>query len=176
MRNWFNLLAGIALAAAGYWIGVFAVRRYRRQFEESQQTLQRTQQLLAERAARVSTVEARLNGLQAQHDAARHSLERAVHDSETQRQHVAELQPLVAIRTALEQQLAGARRRIEENDACVAMLDETRNQLRLAEARVVAQQAQHVEKLSVLGQRLRERESAQRAAHSNEAATSKLPR
>jgi chromosome segregation ATPase len=206
MRNWFSLLTGIALAAAGWWNdslftappvnwiyllillaggliglglrGLIDDRDERRRLEESQQALQRAQQLLAERAGRVSAVEAQLNEMQAKYDTARRSLAQATQELDSQGQRVTELVPLAACLSDREERL-----RSLQAEALLARasqeqqrleLEEALQQRELAETRMLAQQSRHNEKLGLLGQRLREMEALERAAQSRDSATAKM--
>jgi chromosome segregation ATPase len=206
MRNWFSLLMGIALAAAGWWNagqipgpaaiwiyllsllagsliglglrGIVGEQHERLRREEGQQALQRAQQLLAERAERVSAVEAQLNELQAKYDTARRSHAQATQDLDRQRQRLAELQPLAARLSDSEDQLRRLQAEAQLTRASQAQqlmeLAEARQQRELAETHLLAHQSRHNEKLSLLGQRLRELENLERAAQSRDSATAKM--
>ena len=67
-------------------------------------------------------------------------------------------------RLALAKELADANRLSAASNEAIASLDETRNQLQLAEARFVAREAQHEEKIALLAHQLSEQEAAVRSA------------
>ncbi len=171
---WLAILTGGFLIGLGLR-GMFADRVRRRMLEEARQESESAQFQLDESASQTRTLQGRLAEL-------RLSDEKMQQDLATSRQRIEELESLTlglraseqlvrdqqagrhSERLALDKQLADANRLIAASNETIASLDQTRNQLQLAEARFVALEIQHEERIALLARQLSEQEATVRSA------------
>jgi chromosome segregation ATPase len=171
---WLAILTGGVLIGLGIR-GMFADRARRRILEDARQESVSAEFRSDESAGRVRTLQEQLAEL-------RSSDERTRLELATAMRQIAELEALALRlreseqqlrdqqagwqeeRAALVNQLVGANQLIAASNETIASLDETRNQLQLAEARFAALQTQHEERIALLARQLSEQESTFRGA------------
>lgn len=171
---WLAILAGGVLIGLGIR-GIFADRDRRRLLEDARQESASAQVRLEESAGSVRTLQDQLAELRRSDELLRQELataKRQIVELEALTLRLRESEQLLRNqqsgwqdeRTALVNQLAGANQLIAAGNETIASLDETRNQLQLAEARFAALQTQHEEKIALLARQLSEQESNFRSA------------
>lgn len=171
---WLAILTGGVLIGLGIR-GIFADRDRRRLLEDARQQSVSAQVRLDESAGSVRTLQDQLAELRRGDELLRQELataKRQIVELEALTLRLRESEQLLRNqqsgwqeeRTALVSQLAGANQLIAASNETIASLDETRNQLQLAEARFAALQAQHEERIALLARQLSEQESTFRSA------------
>lgn len=171
---WLAILTGGVLIGVGIR-GLLAERAKRRIQEDARQESVSAQFRLDEAAGKVTALEHQLAAL-------RHGDELLRLELATARRHVADLEALTQRLRASENQLReqqtgwyseramllgqldDANRLIAASNEAIASLEDTRIQLQQAEARFVAQQTQHEEKIALLARQLSEQEASLRGA------------
>ena len=170
---WLAILTGGVLISLGIR-GMFADRARRRMLEDARQESVSAQVSLDESAGKLETLQDQLAELRGSNELMRQELattKRQITELEALALRLRESEQLLRSqqtgwqdeRTVLVNQLAGANQLIAAGNETIASLDETRNQLQLAEARFAALQTQHEERIALLARQLSEQESAFRS-------------
>jgi len=170
---WLAILTGGVLIGLGIR-GMFADRARRRMLEDARQESVSAQVSLDESAGKLETLQDQLAELRGSNELMRQELattKRQITELEALALRLRESEQLLRSqqtgwqdeRTVLVNQLAGANQLIAAGNETIASLDETRNQLQLAEARFAALQTQHEERIALLARQLSEQESAFRS-------------
>jgi chromosome segregation ATPase len=181
---WLAILTGGLLIGLGLR-GMFADRARRRMLEDARQESGSAQFRLDASAGQVKTLQDQLAEW-------RRSAELMQQELATARPQIAVLEVLTLRlraseqllrdqqagwqneRMALAEQLADANRLIAASNEKIASLEETRNQLQLAEARFAALQTQHEEKIALLARQLSEQDATIRSAADRGCETAKM--
>ena len=171
---WLAILTGGVLIGLGIR-GMFADRARRRILEDARQESVSAQFRIDESAGHVRTLQEQLAELRSSDERTRLELAAAMRQ-------IAELEALSLRlreseqqlrdqqagwqeeRAALVNQLVSANQLIAASNETIVSLDETRNQLQLAETRFAALQTQHEERIALLARQLSEQESTFRGA------------
>ena len=171
---WLAILTGGVLIGLGIR-GMFADRARRRILEDARQESVSAQFRIDESAGHVRTLQEQLVELRSSDERTRLELAAAMRQ-------IAELEALSLRlreseqqlrdqqagwqeeRAALVNQLVSANQLIAASNETIVSLDETRNQLQLAETRFAALQTQHEERIALLARQLSEQESTFRGA------------
>ncbi len=166
---WLAILTGGVLIGLGIR-GMFADRARRRTLEDARQESVSAQVRLDESAGNLETLRDQLAELRGSNELMRQELataKRQIADLKTMALRLRESEQLLRTqqagwqdeRTALVTQLAGANQLIAASNETVAGLDESRNQLQLAEAQLAALQTQHEERIALLVRQLKEQDA-----------------